>query len=86
MTTGNHMIDEDDGSSPFSPKSPSKEESVEYITCPECEGDMPARSNCCYAPIDADILICRECKEHAELAVCETCNGKGVVEKTEFNS
>jgi DnaJ-class molecular chaperone len=50
-----------------------------YKVCPDCEGDMEQRSNCCYAPIDRDILICHECKEHAELAVCDTCNGEGRV-------
>lgn len=49
--------------------------------CPECEGDMEPMSACCGASIDTDILICRDCKEHSELAVCETCNGLGKIIK-----
>jgi len=45
--------------------------------CPDCLGDFPVISECCGAPIDTDILICSDCKEHSDLAVCETCNGTG---------
>lgn len=47
--------------------------------CPDCDGDMEAMSACCGASIDTDMLICMDCKEHSELAVCETCNGEGRV-------
>lgn len=53
-------------------KNPKKE-------CPDCGGEMEQVSECCGASIDSDILICSDCKEHSDIAVCETCNGEGVV-------
>lgn len=48
--------------------------------CPDCEGDMETMSNCCGAKIDTDMLICYDCKEHSDVAICETCNGEGEVD------
>lgn len=47
--------------------------------CPDCGGDPDIVSACCGASIDTDILICSDCKEHSEIAVCETCEGRGTV-------
>lgn len=52
----------------------------EYKVCPDCNGDPEQMSECCYAPIDSDILVCSECKEHSSIAVCETCGGEGRIE------
>lgn len=51
----------------------------DYVTCYECNGKNKPLSNCCGAPIDEDILICSECKEHADIADCEVCNGTGEI-------
>lgn len=55
------------------------QEDDNYKACPDCEGDFPKMSACCGAYIDSDILICGSCREHSELAVCETCNNSGRV-------
>ena len=52
-----------------------------YEVCPDCGGEMDAMSECCGAKIDTDMMMCYDCKEHSDLAVCETCNGKGKVQK-----
>jgi|LakMenEpi03Aug12_release.lakeMendotaPanAssembly.Ray.scaffolds.fasta_scaffold1048961_1 hypothetical protein len=48
--------------------------------CPDCEGSEDIVSDCCGASIDSDMLICYECKEHSDIAVCETCDGEGVID------
>lgn len=54
----------------------------QYIqNCLDCGGEMEQMSACCGAPIDDDYLICSACKEHSELAVCETCKGIGKILK-----
>ena len=50
--------------------------------CPDCLGDMPQMSECCGAAIDADLLICHDCKDHSSIATCETCGGEGEIEMT----
>lgn len=47
--------------------------------CPECAGVMSELSACCGAPMDSDILICSDCKEHSDFYECDTCNGTGEV-------
>ena len=51
--------------------------------CPDCNGDDEPLSECCGARIDTDILICYECRDHSEVAVCETCDGTGEVDDDE---
>lgn len=48
--------------------------------CPDCEGNDERLSICCGANIDSDHLICYECREHSDIAECETCDGTGIVE------
>jgi hypothetical protein len=48
--------------------------------CPDCEGSEDIVSDCCGASIDSDMLICYECKEHSDIAVCNTCDGEGVID------
>jgi hypothetical protein len=33
--------------------------------------DCEPLSNCCGAPIDTDILICTDCKEHSDIDKCD---------------
>ena len=53
----------------------------ELIVCPDCEGDFEQVSECCGARMDSDIMICSDCKEHSDFAVCETCGGDGKINK-----
>jgi len=42
--------------------------------CEECGGtNNSPTSSCCGASIDTDMLICYDCREHADIALCETC-------------
>lgn len=51
----------------------------EMKVCPDCNGNMEELSACCGAPIDSDILICSDCKDHSDIVQCETCNGTGEI-------
>jgi hypothetical protein len=51
-----------------------------FVDCPDCKGETEELSICCGAMIDSDMLICYECKEHSDIAVCETCDGTGSIE------
>lgn len=54
-------------------------------TCPDCLGTKEILSSCCGAKIDEDYLICSDCKDHSDVAVCETCDGDGEVEMKTIN-
>lgn len=63
------------------PNAPWNQIDIPTKECPDCLGyDGPPQSNCCGARIDSDHLICFDCKEHADIQVCETCDGEGVVD------
>lgn len=49
------------------------------IICPDCNDKMMDISECCGAKIDSDYLVCYKCKEHSDIAICETCLGKGTI-------
>lgn len=53
------------------------------IECPQCEGKgvYTSEDSCCGAEIEHG--ICTECKEHFENEeeTCNTCDGKGEIEK-----
>ena len=52
-----------------------------FIDCPDCNGEESKLSECCGAPMDSDIMICSDCKEHADFQRCETCEGEGKIKK-----
>tara|TARA_R110002020_G_scaffold4272_6_gene19013 strand:- start:3300 stop:3593 length:294 start_codon:yes stop_codon:yes gene_type:complete len=48
--------------------------------CIPCDGrGYYLVSDCCGSDIEPDMLICYECKEHSDFAVCENCENKGLV-------
>ena len=58
------------------------EEKPRMMVCPECNGDSEELSDCCGAPMNTDIMMCSDCKDHCGISVCDYCDGKGEVEMT----
>lgn len=78
MSTGNHMIDGDDGSHSSSPSC------KELPQCPSCNGNGQTLDSCCGIDIYDNIGesdICPQCYEHCgdEPETCTRCDGKGVI-------
>ena len=49
-------------------------------TCPECNGEKVMYYSCCSGePVEDDIKICHECREHLGEEDCNTCNGSGQI-------
>ena len=82
--TGNHMIDEDDGSHSSSPLHDDEH------SCPDCEGTGYVIMSCCGNDITYEVEsngndICPTCKEHCgdESEDCERCGGTGEISDDE---
>lgn len=70
MNASNYPPGSDNSSAPWNERNEPE--------CTTCEGTGKTNvSDCCGAMMDSDILICSDCKEHADCEDCEDCKGTG---------
>jgi hypothetical protein len=66
----------------------------EMIDCPDCDGDGKWFFSCCNDELhscdyEGGDCLCPSCQEHCSIddaEICETCKGKGVINKAEIKT